>query len=153
MSFLRTEYIMNGDIEVPFYIYLCDITGEEIPENFQYYSFCNDTFHISSSGVEYLIEEESRFMNSGMKHVVPLFLHNLLEMYTTRRVRSTYINMKLRKDVLKKYKHTCQYCEAKDNLTIDHIKPVSKGGLTKFDNLQVLCKSCNSKKGAKWDNK
>lgn len=51
--------------------------------------------------------------------------------------------------VLRRYAFTCQHCGDKENLTIDHIKPYSKGGLTEFGNLQVLCRSCNSRKGAK----
>ena len=34
------------------------------------------------------------------------------------------------------------------NFTIDHIVPQSKGGTDHFDNLQLLCNACNSKKGA-----
>ncbi|GAH84752.1 unnamed protein product, partial [marine sediment metagenome] len=43
----------------------------------------------------------------------------------------------------------CLYCKNTDNLTIDHIKPYSKGGTDDEDNLQCLCRSCNSKKSAK----
>lgn len=40
----------------------------------------------------------------------------------------------------------CQHCGTDQDLTIDHIVPVSKGGGNELENLQVLCKSCNSKK-------
>lgn len=43
----------------------------------------------------------------------------------------------------------CKHCGATDNLTIDHITPVSKGGSDNPENLQTLCRSCNSKKGAR----
>lgn len=32
---------------------------------------------------------------------------------------------------------------------IDHVLPVSKGGTTSFENIQLLCKSCNVSKGTK----
>ena len=34
------------------------------------------------------------------------------------------------------------------NLTVDHILPQSKGGGDAIENLQLLCATCNSKKGA-----
>lgn len=41
----------------------------------------------------------------------------------------------------------CEYCKTKENLTVDHIKPVSKGGSDNIENLQCLCWLCNRKKG------
>jgi HNH endonuclease len=42
----------------------------------------------------------------------------------------------------------CTDCQSKrKKLLIDHIRPVSLGGLTELINLQLLCFSCNSKKG------
>ncbi len=48
--------------------------------------------------------------------------------------------------------YTCQYCnvaEHPNNLTIDHIVPKSKGGLTSWMNTITSCKKCNSKKDNK----
>lgn len=43
----------------------------------------------------------------------------------------------------------CAWCGSKENLTIDHITPISGGGTNDLSNLQVLCQSCNSRKGSK----
>jgi len=47
------------------------------------------------------------------------------------------------------YKYRCLSCGKKTKLTADHIIPVSKGGTSNIDNIQPLCKSCNSSKGTK----
>jgi 5-methylcytosine-specific restriction endonuclease McrA len=35
--------------------------------------------------------------------------------------------------------------------TLDHIVPLSKGGLHSYENVQTLCSSCNSQKGNRTD--
>ena len=45
--------------------------------------------------------------------------------------------------------YQCVHCGTRDNLTVDHIHPVSSGGTNDPDNLQTLCRSCNSRKGAR----
>lgn len=40
----------------------------------------------------------------------------------------------------------CVVCGAKDDLSVDHVIPVSKGGRAKPGNVVVLCRSCNSAK-------
>lgn len=42
----------------------------------------------------------------------------------------------------------CLKCGSDENLTIDHIVPVSRGGSNRHDNLQVLCRCCNSIKSS-----
>ena len=40
----------------------------------------------------------------------------------------------------------CAYCGAKHNITMDHVVPISKGGLTILTNVIPACGSCNSSK-------
>ena len=54
-----------------------------------------------------------------------------------------------RKNVLIRDNHSCTYCGAKENLTIDHIVPASKGGEWSWTNLTTACAKCNNRKGDK----
>jgi 5-methylcytosine-specific restriction endonuclease McrA len=45
---------------------------------------------------------------------------------------------------------TCQYCNTKfptQDLTFDHVVPLSRGGKTTWSNIVTACRKCNSKKG------
>lgn len=59
---------------------------------------------------------------------------------------SRYIPPLVREQVLARDRHICVACSSRENLEIDHIVPISKGGESKIDNLQVLCRSCNRRK-------
>ena len=51
--------------------------------------------------------------------------------------------------VFKRDGRVCRYCGSDEEpLHIDHIIPRKRGGTHDLDNLQVLCKSCNLRKGA-----
>lgn len=55
--------------------------------------------------------------------------------------------------VLSRDGNRCVGCGTKDDLTIDHILAVKRGGANDIVNLQTLCRSCNSRKGARpWVN-
>ncbi len=43
----------------------------------------------------------------------------------------------------------CAYCGSTEQLTMDHVDPVSKGGTHTVTNIVCACKSCNSSKGTK----
>lgn len=43
----------------------------------------------------------------------------------------------------------CAHCSAVADLTIDHIAALANDGTNDIDNLQLLCRSCNSRKGAR----
>jgi len=55
----------------------------------------------------------------------------------------------MKKEVFKRDNYKCLACGTSENLTMDHIKPRSMGGLNDIDNLQTLCQHCNLSKGAK----
>jgi 5-methylcytosine-specific restriction endonuclease McrA len=48
--------------------------------------------------------------------------------------------------------YTCQYCAnefSRNNLTLDHVRPLSLGGKTSWDNIVAACQKCNTAKGNK----
>ncbi len=45
--------------------------------------------------------------------------------------------------------YKCAICGTIENLTIDHIVPLSKGGSDEINNLRLLCRTHNSQKGDK----
>ena len=51
--------------------------------------------------------------------------------------------------VFERDRYRCRHCGSIENLTIDHIYPQSRGGGHTEDNLQTLCRPCNSRKGAR----
>lgn len=55
----------------------------------------------------------------------------------------------LRTKVFERDAYRCVHCATHLSLTVDHNKPESKGGTLDFDNLQTLCRPCNSRKGVK----
>ena len=52
-----------------------------------------------------------------------------------------------RKNVLRRDRFTCQYCGAREKLTIDHVHPKSRGGRDTWANLVAACVDCNNRKG------
>ena len=56
----------------------------------------------------------------------------------------------LRKKIYDSYGKECKYCDRKmtlRNMVCDHIIPLAKNGDSTIDNLQLICKSCNTRKG------
>lgn len=67
-----------------------------------------------------------------------------------RRVASGNIrNIELRQSVFARDGNRCLHCGTSDNLSVDHIVPVFRGGSSDIENLQTLCVPCNSSKGSK----
>ena len=54
-----------------------------------------------------------------------------------------------RRNVLKRDRHSCQYCGSTKHLTLDHVVPKVQGGLHSWENVVTACEPCNSRKGDK----
>lgn len=84
-----------------------------------------------------------------------LFLSEKIKFNKSVAGQRALMTSKLRQHIKERDGFTCKQCGASVQrepnllLEIDHIIPVSKGGLTTEDNLQTLCWRCNRRKGNK----
>lgn len=149
--FKEIERHKNGDGFSEIAVYICDDCGNDISEMHPHYDNKNNV-HICTNCIQEIFEEFLQINSMGL-FVLDEIKHRLYK--NKRKVRSCYLPKQIRQEILRKYKFTCQNntCNAKENLTIDHIIPVSKGGTDAIENLTILCKSCNSRKGNKYEKK
>ena len=69
-----------------------------------------------------------------------------------RRRRS--FSPELKRELFKSQNGKCMYCGRKpgiDLMDIDHKNPMAKGGSDQKRNLQLICRTCNTRKGATTD--
>ncbi|KAM7252234.1 hypothetical protein ACFE04_024117 [Oxalis oulophora] len=95
-----------------------------------------------------VLEYYDQTVNSASgSYYIPAVLRvpHLLQVVKRRRVK----NNLSRKNLLFRDNFTCQYCSARENLTIDHVIPLARGGEWTWENLVTACSKCNSKKGKK----
>lgn len=85
--------------------------------------------------------EIERQHNRFLSHFGKIELRNAASAHTS--------NPKVRAAVFEKYGNICLACGSAENIQIDHVLPVSKGGLNVIENYQPLCRSCNAKKSDK----
>jgi 5-methylcytosine-specific restriction enzyme A len=63
-----------------------------------------------------------------------------------RRVHFSAAHRRLAK-LVKARDGSCRHCGATEQLTVDYIIPLSRGGTMTLDNAQTLCRACNARKG------
>lgn len=69
------------------------------------------------------------------------------------RVERGKVTNKMRFAIYDRDHYRCRKCGRRTNdLEVDHIIPIAKGGKSTFDNLQTLCHRCNYKKGSSIEN-
>ena len=65
------------------------------------------------------------------------------------RVERGKVSNKMRLAIYKRDHYRCRKCGRRtDDLEIDHIIPIARGGKSTYDNLQTLCHRCNYLKGS-----
>lgn len=65
-----------------------------------------------------------------------------------KKAGSVGVTAKQWRDIKEKCGHRCVYCGQRTILTMDHVIPLSKGGLHEPANILPACRACNSRKGA-----
>ena len=58
-----------------------------------------------------------------------------------------HIPKAVRDAVMERDNYTCVYCASTNNPELDHNEARANNGSDEIDNLQVLCRSCNRRKG------
>lgn len=113
----------------------------------------------------YIFQYISAGGNSSSKCIIKLDIQNLDKLITylgdlvkfknSVAGQRSLMTSSLREKIKQRDSFTCKICGLSVNheknllLEIDHIMPISRGGVTSEENLQTLCWKCNRSKGAK----
>ena len=96
-----------------------------------------------------VIEAAQQLLRSqGFAVHIPLVIRLVRYIKIPRRMRLPCS----RRGVLARDRETCQYCgiqPGRFQLTVDHVVPRSRGGLTTWDNVVTACRDCNHNKGGR----
>lgn len=93
-----------------------------------------------------LVSQDGRAQLRTVSAAFPLPTIIRLNRYVNRPFRGSGVVLN-RQNVFRRDNHRCQYCLSARDLTLDHVRPRSRGGNTSWDNLVTACKKCNSRKG------
>ncbi|KAK9839451.1 hypothetical protein WJX81_002968 [Elliptochloris bilobata] len=106
-------------------------------------AICLDLF----DKVDVLEYYDTYVRSSSAQFLIPAVLR--VRMYVSaKEVRSGRLTLS-RRNIMLRDKCTCQYCGVRQNLTVDHVVPLSKGGKWAWENLVTACTRCNGRKGDK----
>ena len=76
-----------------------------------------------------------------------VYHHNTKRKAAKRNAQINDLTMEQWQEILVEHEHKCAYCGRSDvPMTMDHIVPLSKGGLHTKENITTACMSCNSGK-------
>lgn len=151
------------------YLFICQVCGKEF-RNSQAADkkYCSNDCRLSAQkgethwnyGKHLSLETRIKIAAGNRTVLYPLEYYN-----TKSKNPNRYVRIKKHQELLKsapgkytkedvaqlkqKFNYKCACCgrsESDVQLTVDHIIPLARGGTNYLDNLQILCKSCNSRK-------
>lgn len=112
------------------------------------------TFQYVSAGGNSSAQSEIKLDVENLDKFID-YLSSLLEFEKSIKGQRALMTTKLREKIKARDNYSCKKCGLSINdepnllLEIDHIIPLSRGGITSEDNLQTLCWKCNRSKGSK----
>lgn len=121
---------------------LCQDFARVVADDYQIHDF--DSWRALSQHVD---QSGNQFIHTpNFQVLVPEVI--LLTNFNRMPPRTVKFN---RRNIYMRDHYTCQYCgvrPAKEELTIDHITPRSRGGRSSWENVVLACQRCNSRKGS-----
>jgi len=115
--------------------------AQVVTEDYQTYNFTSWqslSAHVATEGNQFIHAP-------GFRLMVPEVI--LLTQFNRVPPRSVKFN---RRNIYLRDNFTCQYCGTKpprEELTIDHVVPRSRGGRSSWQNVVLACQKCNARKG------
>lgn len=128
----------------------------KINDNYGLVYLDKDTYELLFHSL-FILRKEGEIDRRSFQIIKSIFYHHYknsikikeLDAKQPRIVAQKFIGRdKIRTFIFRRDGYKCLKCDTTDNLTIDHINPIIRGGDNILSNLQTLCKSCNSAKGA-----
>lgn len=113
------------------------------------------TFQYVSAGGNSSLKVDIKLDVDNLDKLV-LYLRDLIKYRKSVAGQRALMTSRLREEIKERDGYTCKICglstvdEKNLLLEIDHITPLSKGGMTTLNNLQTLCWRCNRTKGSKF---
>lgn len=144
--------ITPSPIGLNFEVKNCDLEDLVRPAN-------KHALDLLSDSNDQMLKRFFRIQKQSMMHLndfVGLYAHFLERLVLARDAEQSPSDMRKafqaeREDIYQKLVMrdgaSCRICAADEELTVDHDVPISKGGTNDLENLLIVCKTCNSRKG------
>lgn len=130
--------------------------GKDKTKNTSFQFIYKSVFNLSYDSNSVFIDRQGkgrgyyRLSNPEIVYEILLFLTKKSNFLITQsdKEMSRHIPRDVQMEVFYRDGGKCVMCGADKYLEFDHIIPFSKGGANTVDNIQILCRACNQKKGS-----